>query len=217
MAAFAAAWSALRAPTITAATPRPVEHVTARHGGDVDAVAIRDAAAGGQERLEQGPAAEIVDDELVFRERAVFGFARWFRRAEPAVAEEAARHRSVTEQRHVVGAAQRRQAVLRAGVEQGILGLHRDQRHAGVEDRTGVGDIEVGAPRASGSYRPGGSRRARPSCRWRPAPHNPTNGTARGRGAPSAGAATTCRRCLRHALSTAWEALRGRERASCAP
>ena len=66
---------------------RPVEHGAARDRGDVDAVAVGDRAQRREQLLEQRPAAEIVDDQLVFGERAVLEGRLRLGRAEPAVGE----------------------------------------------------------------------------------------------------------------------------------
>ena len=76
---------------------RPREHGRARHGRDVDAVPIGYPAQGLEQGLEQVPAAEIVDDELVFDERAVLERLGWLGGAQPFVAKETAGHRAVAQ------------------------------------------------------------------------------------------------------------------------
>src|SRR6188472_1240364 len=66
-------------------------------GGDVDAVPVGNFAQSHQQCLEKIPAAEIVDDQFVFDQRAVLEGILWFRLTEPAIAEKAACHRAVAE------------------------------------------------------------------------------------------------------------------------
>ena len=103
---------------------RPVEHRAARDRGDVGAVAVGDPAQRAQQLLEQLPAAEIVDDQLVFGERAVLeggcgsGSPSQRRSRKPPATD------AVAEQVDAVPAAELDEAILRPGVEQRILHLH---------------------------------------------------------------------------------------------
>ncbi len=96
---------------------RLVEHPGAGDGGDVDAVAVGDRLQRPEQCLEQIPAAEIVDDQLVFDQRAVFERRGGLGRAEPSVAEEAAGHRAVAEEADAVFRGECRKAVARPLVE----------------------------------------------------------------------------------------------------
>ena len=65
--------------------------------------------------------------------------------AEPPLGQKAARDRAVAEKLHAALLAQRNKAVLGPLVEKRVLDLHRHERHAGVEQGSRVGCIEVGA------------------------------------------------------------------------
>src|SRR4051794_31778606 len=122
-----------------------IQHPAGRNRRQAHLVLVADPLAGGQELLEQVPAAEIVDDQLVFRQRAIGERPLRLGSAEPAPREEAARNRAITEKAHVLRPAQVREGKLRAGIEQRILHLHRDQRYSCLDKRFGVGRIEVRA------------------------------------------------------------------------
>ena len=81
-----------------------------------------------------GPAAEIVDDQLVLDQRAVRQLAG-LRRTEPALGEEAAGQGAVAQQLHAALSGRAAPAVLGPAIEQRVLHLHAHQRHAGVEHR----------------------------------------------------------------------------------
>src|SRR5262245_38081518 len=81
---------------------RPLQHGAARNGCDIAAMSIGDPPQDLKQMLEQVPAAEIIDDELVFGERPVLEGRLGLRAAEPAVAQETARHRPVAENMHTM-------------------------------------------------------------------------------------------------------------------
>src|SRR3954454_6005991 len=72
---------------------RLFEHPSAGDRRDGGIVALCDRGQGSKQRLEQAPAAEIVDDELVLRQRAVFERTFWFGLTKPPLADETARDR----------------------------------------------------------------------------------------------------------------------------
>ena len=123
-ATLAARCARLRAPTITAATIGRSSMARLATVAMSRTVAVGDPAERPQQCLEQRPAAEIVDDQLVFGERAVLEGRLRLRRAEPAVAEEPAGDRAVAEKLDAVPPAEVDQPVLRPSVEQRILHLH---------------------------------------------------------------------------------------------
>ena len=95
-------------------------------------MAIGDPAERPEQLLEQVPAAEIVDDQLVLGERPVLEGRPRLRRAEPAVGEEPAGDRAVAEEVDAVPPAEVDEAVFRPIVDQRILDLQagRDRRPA---------------------------------------------------------------------------------------
>src|SRR5271170_6129037 len=123
---------------------RLVENPSAGDRRDIRPVAIRDAPQRPQQLLKQTPAAEIVDDQLVFDERAVFERRRRLQGAEPTIAEEAAGHRAVAEQPDAAFGAERGEAARRPLVEHGILHLHARYLRARGEDIAQVRRIEIG-------------------------------------------------------------------------
>ena len=152
-----------------------------------------------QQLLEQVPAAEIVDDQLVFDERAVLERrpAARARRASGRPGSRPPPCRSRAAQTPCARA-ERGEAVLRPLVEQRILHLHatisgtpasriaRDMRR-----------VEIGA--AEMADLAGAPHLVEPAKRLEPAPaaRSPTSGTARGRAARPAAAAASGRRCPR--------------------
>src|SRR5207237_1459636 len=58
--------SRARGPDDSRSNLRQVEHGTSCHGGDVGAALARNARKVRQQLLEQSPASEVIDDQLVF-------------------------------------------------------------------------------------------------------------------------------------------------------
>src|SRR5215217_1055809 len=94
--------------------------------------------------LEEVPAADIIDDKLVFRQRAIFERETRLGTAEPIIAQKSTGNRTITQNMHAVIAAQGDQPMLRPLIQQGILNLHADERHAGVQQRGALRRIEIG-------------------------------------------------------------------------
>ncbi len=69
-----------------------IEHSAAGDRSYIGAVAIGDATKCRQKCLEQVPAAEIIDDELVFRQRPVLERVLRFQLAEPRIRQKPTRH-----------------------------------------------------------------------------------------------------------------------------
>lgn len=86
---------------------RSIENRAARHRGDIDAVPVGDAAQAREQFLEQRPSAEIVDDKLVFDQRAVFERACRLPRPQPAVGQKSACDRAVAKETDAIGAGER--------------------------------------------------------------------------------------------------------------
>ena len=66
----------------------PVKDISHRNVGDTYIVPIRDGAKRAEQFLEEIPAADVVDDQLVFRQRPIFERLAGFRQSQPAVAQE---------------------------------------------------------------------------------------------------------------------------------
>src|SRR5215212_649058 len=95
--------------------------------------------------LEEVPAAAIIDDKLVFRQRAIFERETRLGTTEPIIAQKSTGNRTITQEMHAPITAQGDHAVLRPVVQQGILNLHAHERHAGVQQRSALGGVEVRA------------------------------------------------------------------------
>src|SRR5918994_1584622 len=76
---------AVARPDDYASYSRAPQHGSTRHRRHVGLVAIGDVPQSLEQRLEQVPAAEVVDDELVFDERAVFQRLLGLGNAKPTV------------------------------------------------------------------------------------------------------------------------------------
>ncbi len=203
---------------MTAATPGPVENEPAGHGGDIDPVPVRDGPAGPQQILEQRPAAEIVDDELVFGERAVLEFARRLRLPQPAVAQKAARHRAVAEQHDAMrpGRASASPFSGRASSSEYWVCIDSSGTPASRMARV-WGVSKLVPPDVHAPCRRGATRRATEWRRARREPRSPTSGTARGRGARPRAAAAIGPRWRPRRPWSGWPDGRDRARASCGP
>src|SRR6185503_15182463 len=101
-----------------------IEHGTAGNRGKVGAMAIGDPAQYSQQLLEKRPAAEVVDDQLVFSQRAILERIMGLGDAKPAIREEATGDRAVTQELDVVLPAKVHQSVLWPTVDKRILDLH---------------------------------------------------------------------------------------------
>ena len=116
-----------------AGDPRLLQHVAGGDLGDTYPVFVGDRAQLPQQLLKSSVAAELVDDEAVFDQRAVLQGASLLGSIQVAIAEEAAGDGPVTEQGDVVAGGQLRQVGGRAPVEHRILHLIGEDRHAGIE------------------------------------------------------------------------------------
>jgi hypothetical protein len=126
-----------------------VEYVPQGHGPQADRVARGHTVEDLQERLEQVPAAELVDDESVLGEGSVL---EWLgRRAglKPALGQKAACQRAVAQELDAVRATEVDHAPERPGVEERELHLMCDHRHAGLDELGETRDVEVGHPDVS--------------------------------------------------------------------
>src|SRR5207253_4000697 len=74
---------------------RPPERPSDRDLADADAVAVAHRLQRPEQPLEQIPAAELLDDELVFGERSVLERPFGLRLAEPGLGEEAAEQMAI--------------------------------------------------------------------------------------------------------------------------
>ena len=133
------------APTMTAATPGLDENRAAGDGRHIEPMPVGDPPQRSEQLLKQRPAAEFVDDELVFRQRPIGERAERLLRAEPSVGQESAGDRSVAQEADAMGLAERGEAVFGTAVDERILRLHRDERDAGVENLPDMGRIEIRA------------------------------------------------------------------------
>ena len=106
---------------------------------------VSDLLQGTQQRLENGPATELVYDQFVLDKRTVRQPGHRFFVAQPAFREKAAGQGAVTQHLQSPLRAQGGQRVLRAPVQQGILHLHADQRHPCVQHGGSARGIEIGA------------------------------------------------------------------------
>src|SRR5579859_6075484 len=124
---------------------RSVEHVAHRDGTDAGLMLLGDALQRAEQHLEQVRAAELVDDQLVLRERAVLERSRGLERPEPALSDEAARERAVAEEADAMACGERHEAVLRPRVEQRVLHLHARELHAGTDEGRSMRRVEIRA------------------------------------------------------------------------
>ena len=99
-----------------------------------------------EQMLEQVPAAEIIDDQLVFGERAVLEGRLWFGLPQPAVGDETAGHRAIAKEMDIVLAAELDKAIFRARIDQRILHLHAGKRKARGDEFARMRGVEIRAP-----------------------------------------------------------------------
>ena len=133
----------LVAPTMAAATPGLSSTACVATVATSDAAPVRDEAQRREKLLEERPASELVDHQPVLHQRAVLERLGGRRSAEPAIGEEPSGHRSVGEQRDAPRPAEIDHAVLGAIVEQRVLELVGQDRHARGEDLEELCGAEV--------------------------------------------------------------------------
>src|SRR3569833_123473 len=98
--------------------PGALQHNAGCHGGDVAGVLIGDAAQDSQQLLEQVPAAEIINDQLVFDQRPVGELLAGLGLAQPAVREKAPRNCSITQQSDASGLTGLDHSIHRTGIQE---------------------------------------------------------------------------------------------------
>ena len=122
-----------------------LQHPAYGHTGQTDRMALRNGLQGPQQSLEGGPAAKLFNDQFVFHQRAVGGCGFRFGATQPVPGQKATGQCAVAQQVHAVARTQGGELAGRPAVQQRVLRLHADQRHAGIHDFLGMGGVKVGA------------------------------------------------------------------------
>jgi hypothetical protein len=96
-----------------------------------------------QQLLEQSPAPEVIDDQLIFDQRAVGKRTAGVRPPQPALRQKPAAYGAVAQHRYSTIAAQSHHGRLRPVVDERILQLVRPDGHTGREQLFEVRRIEI--------------------------------------------------------------------------
>src|SRR5215207_7095692 len=122
---------------------RTIQYGPARHGSDVDTMSVGNCSQHAQQMLQDIPAATVIDDELVFGQRAILQIETRLGTAEPIIAQESTGNRTIAQEMHAIIATQGDQPMFGPVVKQGILNLHAYERHAGVQQRGALVGVEI--------------------------------------------------------------------------
>jgi hypothetical protein len=124
--------------------PRLLQDVASGNGGDADPVSAGYLPKYSQQILERAPPTKLVDDEHVFRDRAVLEGRLRSRHAQVSVRQETTGYSTIAQQRYAMPATKVHHTRFGAAVEDRILDLVRHYRHAGLKDLFNTRYVEIG-------------------------------------------------------------------------
>src|SRR4051812_10748821 len=121
-----------------------LQHGSRGYSSNIAGVLVSDFAQGAQQLLEKIPAAEIINDQLVFDQRTVGDPVSRLGPVQPTVRQEPAGDSSITQQSDTPGLTGLDHAVQRASIQKRVLQLMCDHRNSRVQQLHQAWNIEVG-------------------------------------------------------------------------